>query len=59
MKKWLGENWFKVAVIFCLLLIWGSLRSISDNVFFAADVIEAELSALNTNLDSRLYQIAN
>ena len=57
MKTWLKENWFKVAIVILLLMIYSRLNEVKENTFYTADMVDASATRIITSLGDSLQGI--
>ena len=59
MRNWLKENWFKLAIVILLLMIYSRLGGVKENTFYTADVVDASATRMIDSLDSGLERIGD
>ncbi|MEK7170092.1 MAG: hypothetical protein AAB767_02290 [Patescibacteria group bacterium] len=59
MKNWLTENWFMLAIVILLLMIYSRLGDVKENTFYTADVVDASATRIIDSLDSRLERMGD
>jgi len=57
MKTFIKENWFKLAVLVVLLMIYSRLGNIKENTFYTADMVDSSSTRIIDNLEYRLRSI--
>ncbi len=57
MKNWLKENWFKVAIVVLLLMIYSRLGEVKENTFYTADMVDASATRVINSLSDSLQGI--
>ena len=57
MKNWLKINWFKLAVVILLLMIYSRLGEIKENTFYTADMVDASATRIISSLEDGLQGV--
>lgn len=51
MKKFILVNWFKLAVLILLVMIYSKLDGIKENTFYTADMVDASATRVVNSLE--------